>query len=410
MKTNNFHQAHWTHRLILLTGLLFCVMSVQAQSPAPATLRAEVHKPLAAAQEALKNNQTDEALNLTREALAVAQLTGAERAVVLRTQAVVALRSKNWDVAIEALEFLVTSPDVPVPDRMPMLESLMNAAQQKKDHARVVKWARQYLQDGGPKPVIRVVMIQTLAVLGEHQQVVKEMLEKMRLDTAAAVKTPEQELRMLAVSYRQLKDNAGYLDTLKRLLQDYPSKAYWAEVVQRLAQQPGMSPRAELDLYRLLEQTDNLEEPAEYTDMAQLALKLGLPSEAARVLARGFEAGVLGQGAEASAHGKLRAEVQKKVQEDDRGFEQIEKTAKDSVSWTAVGDVHASRQNWTAANAAYAKALALGGLRREAEFRLHYAISLIKAGQKEAGRQQLSAVQGDALSVEMAGLWALLAR
>jgi hypothetical protein len=403
-------KTHWANQLVLLTGLLFCMVSVQAQSPAPATLRAEVHKPLAAAQEALKNNQPDQALGLTREALAVAQLTPAERAVVLRTQAVVALRAKNWDVAIEALEYLVTSPEVPVADRLPMLESLMNAGQQKKDNALVVKWARQYLKDGGPKPVIRVVMIQTLSVMGEHKQVVDEMQEKMRLDAAAGIKTPEQELRMLAVSYRQLKDNPGYQATLRRLLEAYPSKAYWAEVIQRMAQQANLNPRLELDLYRLLEYTDNLEEAGEYTDMAQQALKAGLPSEALRVLAKGFELGALGQGVDAAAHAKLRADAQKKAQEDERAFAQFEKAAKDGASWAGVADVHASKKNWAAANAAYAKALELGNLRREHEVRLHHAISLIQAGQKEAARQQLSAVQGDALAVELAGLWGLLAR
>lgn len=410
MKTQNSRKSHWANQIVLLTGLLFCILSVQAQAPAPTSLRAEVHKPLAAAQEALKNNQMDQALALTRDALAVTQLTPAERVVVLRTQAVAALRAQNWDVGIESLEFLVSSPDVPPPDRVPMLESLINAAQQKKDHARVVKWARQYLQDGGPKSVVRVVMIQTLVVMGEHQQAVEAMLEKIRLDVAAGVKTPEQELRMLAVSYRQLKDSAGYQATLRRLLEAYPSKAYWSEVIQRLAQKASANPRLELDLYRLLAYTDNLEEATEYKEMAELALRAGLPAEAVRVLAKGVEAGILGQGADAPAHAKLRAEAQKKAQEDAQSFVQLEKAAKDGAAWTGVGDVYASQQNWPAANAAYAKALALGGLRREHEFRLHYAISLIQAGEKDTARQQLAAVQGDALAVELASLWGLLAR
>jgi tetratricopeptide (TPR) repeat protein len=166
----------------------------------------------------------------------------------------------------------------------------------------------------------------------------------------------------------------------------------------------------ELDLYRLLAYTDNLEEATEYKEMAELALRAGLPAEAVRVLAKGVEAGILGQGADAPAHAKLRAEAQKKAQEDAQSFVQLEKAAKDGAAWTGVGDVYASQQNWPAANAAYAKALALGGLRREHEFRLHYAISLIQAGEKDAARQQLAAVQGDALAVELASLWGLLAR
>jgi tetratricopeptide (TPR) repeat protein len=410
MKIKNPLITHWAISLAWATGLLFCCAAVQAQPSGAAPLRSEVLKPLAAAQEALKNNQAEQALSRTREALAVTQLTPAERALVFRTQAVAALRVQNWDAAIEALAFLVTSPEVPPIDRFPLFESLINAAQQKKDHALVVKWARQYLKDGGPKPVIRVVMIQTLSLMGEHQQVVNEMQEKMRLDQAAGHKTSEQELRMLAVSYRQLKDNAGYQTTLRRLLELYPSKAYWAEVIQRLAQQVSLNPRLELDLYRLLDQTDNLEEASEYSEMAQLALKAGLPSEAQRVLNKGFEVGLLGKGTDAAIHNKLRMDAQKKLQEDERGFAQFEQAAQDSTAWAGVGNVYASQQNWTAANVAYAKALAVGGLRREAELRLHYAISLLKSGQKDAARQQLAAVQGDALAVELASLWGLLAR
>lgn len=405
-----FHsKSHWANQLILLGGLLFGG-PLSAQMSRTVILSAEVHKSLADAQEALKNNQLDLALTLTREALASSQITAVERTAVLRTQALVALRDKNWDLAINALEFLVTSPDVTVPERLPLFESLMNVGQQRRDDALVVRWARQYLKDGGPKQAIRVVMIQTLARMGEHKQVVDEMLEKIRLDRIANVNTPEQELRLLAVSYRQLKDNAGYQATLRRLLEAYPSKAYWAEVIQSLAQKPNLNMRVELDLYRLLEETQNLEEAGEYTEMANLALRAGLPSEAVRVLTKGFDAGVLGLGVDAFAHVKLRAEANKTAQEDDRTFAQFEKTAKESATWKGVGDVYASKQNWTAANAAYAKALAVGNLRRESDLRLHYAISLIKAGKKEAAREQLAAVQGDAITLDLASLWALLAQ
>lgn len=410
MKKQRAHTAHWANQLIFLTGLLFCMASVHAQAPAPATLRAEVHKPLTAAQEAMKNNQMDQALSLTREALSVSQLTPMERAFVMRTQAAAAVRAKNWDLAIESLEYLVVSPDVPQADKRSMLESLMNASLQKKDNARAVKWGRQYLQDGGTNPGIRLAMIQTLSVMGEHKQVLQEVQEKMRLDAAAGQKTPEQELRLMAISYRQLKDDAGYMSTLKRLVNDYPTKAYWVEVIGRMSQQPGLTPRQELNLYRLLEQTGNMEEVDEYIEMANLATKAGLPAEALRVLDKGFEQGVLGKGADAAAHNKLRTEAQKKSQEDARSFAQLEKSAKDAATWAAVADVYFSQKNWTAAHAAYAKALEFGGSRRENELRLHDAISLFQLGQKDSARQQWGAIKGDVVWSDMANLWTILGR
>lgn len=404
--THTFHSAkHWTVLTALLGGLWLCGVA-QAQG----SVRPEVHKPLAAAQEALKNNQTDVALKLAADALAVSELTAVERNAILRTRAVAATRAQNWDLVIESLEPLVVQAEITAADKRPMLETLVSASQQMKDYPRLIKWARQYLQEGGSNPSMRTVMIQVLAVTGQHAEVVKEMLEKLRLDEAAGKKTVEEELRMLAVSYRQLKDNAGYEATLRKLLTNHPSKAYWSETISRLARAPGLNQRLELDLYRLLEASGNLEEPDEFTDMAQMALRAGLPAEALRVLNVGYDKGVLGKGAEAAAHAKLKAEAQKKAQEDDKSFPQLEKSAKDGNTLAGVGDVHASKQNWAAANAAYAQALAAGGLRREQELRLHYAISLIKAGQKDQALQQLQAVQGDSTAVGIASLWALLAK
>lgn len=376
---------------------------------AQGTVRPEVHKPLSAAQEALKNNQADSALKLTADALAVPELTAVERNAVLRTRAVAAARARNWDVAIESLEPLVSQPEITTADKRPMLETLVSASQQKKDYPRLVKWARQYLQEGGTNASVRTVLVQVLAVTGQHSEVVKAMQEQMRLDDAAGKKTAEDALRILASSYRNLKDNGGYQSTLALLLVNYPSKAYWSETLSRMAQQPGLNQRLELDIYRLLEATGNLEEPDEYTDMVQLALRAGLPAEAQRILAQGYDKGLLGKGADAASHAKLKAEAQKKSQEDDKLFAQLEASAKDGNALAGLGDVHASKQNWPAANAAYAQALAVGGLRREHELRLHYAISLLKSGQKEQAMQQFQAVQGDATAAEIAKLWVLLA-
>ncbi len=380
--------------------------SVMAQG----SLRNEVIKPLTAAQEALKSNQNEQALDLLRDALSVPQLTPAEKSMIMRTQAVAALRAQKWDAAAQALESLVASNEVPQADKRPLLESLINASLQLKDHARVAKWSRQYLQDGGSNPFVHLALVQSLAASGQHAEVVTVMLGKVRQDASTGKKTPEAELRTLAVSYRQLKDDAGYMNTLKQLLSSYPSKAYWAEVIGRMSQQAGLNTRLELDLYRLLEQTDNMEDAAEYVEMASLALKAGLPSEAVRVINKGFDAGVLGQGSGAASHQKMRTDAEKKLREDEALFTQLEKSAKDGPSWAAVGDVYFSRQNWSAAHAAYAKAIEWGGLRREHEVRLHDAISLIHADQKVAARQQLAVVTGDPTAVDLAALWAILAR
>ena len=393
-------------QLALANLCLWAALMAQAQ----VVVRPELVKPLQALQEALSAQKHQDVLDQLRPLLQTAGLTPAELGVMRRMQAVAALGAKNWDLAIGSLQEMLLAPDLPASDRRALQESLMNAAQQKQDHVLLVRTARQYLQEGGTNPSIRPALIQALALSQQHAEVIRELQEKMRLDAASGQKTPENQLRLLALSYRQLKDDAGYHATVKQLLASYPSRDYWAEVAGRMITLPGFNNRFELDVFRLLEQSGNLQEPVDFTEMAGLAMQAGLPAEALRVLNLGYDKGILGQGAQAAAHSKLRTEAQTKVREDDRGFAQLEKSARDGNTLASVAAVYGSRQDWTQAQAVYARALAAGGLRREQEVRLHYAISLFKTGQKEPALAQLKTIQGDATAVELASLWALMMR
>ena len=402
--SSNFQKA--VYKTVAVALVTFCFsFHAHAQS----VVRPEVAKPLQAAQDALKAGQFESALTLSQQLLATTGITPAEKPLIQRTLAVAALQAKNFPLAVSTLESLIQEMpgETPAAQKIPLIESLLNASQQAQDFARVVTWARTYLKLEGSNPSVRPVLIQTLSVLKRHDEVIQEVKEKMRLDDAAKLKTPESELRMMAVSQRQLKDDGGYNNTLKLLLEHYPSKAYWAELIPRLARQANFNARYDLDLYRLLELTGNLEDAIEYVDMANLALKAGLPAEAARVVEQGYSAGLLGKGGDAANHQKLRLQIQHRLTEDDKALPALEKSAKDANALASLADVHGAKQKWDLAQANYGKALAMGGLRREAETRLHAGIAFYKMGQKAEAIKMWNSVQGDATAVELAQMWKL---
>jgi tetratricopeptide (TPR) repeat protein len=176
-------------------------------------------------------------------------------------------------------------------------------------------------------------------------------------------------------------------------------------MIPRLARQANFNARFDLDLYRLLELTGNLEDAIEYIDMANLALKAGLPAEASRMVEQAYSAGLLGKGSDAVNHQKLRQQIQQRLTEDVKALPALEKSAKDANALASLADVYASQQKWEQAQINYSKAIAMGGLRREAETRLHAGIVLFKAGQKEEARKMWDSVQGDATAVDIAQLW-----
>ena len=421
MPSHSFSQSHSAFRKqpikSALAALVLCGLSTilaQAQTTAPAAapttpvaLRPEVVKSLQAAQDALKAGQLDSALALAQQTLAMPGITATEKPIIQRTLAVAAMQTKNFPLAISTLENLIQElPDnTPMAQKLQLMESLLSASQQAQDLPRVVSWARTYLKLEGSNPSVRPVLIQTLSVLKRHEEVVQEVKEKMRLDEAAKLKTPENEMRIMAISQRQLKDDAGYTQTLKWLLQNYPTKAYFGEMIPRLARQASFNVRFDLDLYRLLDATGNMEDTVEYFDMANLALKAGLPAEASRITDRAFSEGLFGKGTDAANHQKLKQQIQQRLAEDEKALPALEKSAKDANTIASLADVYASKQKWDLALSHYDKALSMGGLRREAETRLHAGIALFKAGQKAEAIKMWDSAQGDATAVDIAQLW-----
>ena len=393
----------WVSTLLAMGCALSCALSANAQE----FVRPEVTNSFKAAQDALNAGQAENAITLAQQTLSLPGITSVEKPVIQRTLAIAALQAKNFPLAIQTLEAMIQEmpEDALAVQKLPLMEALLSASEQVKDLPRVVNWARIYLKLEGGNLSVRPALIQTLFFLNRHEEVIQEIKEKIRLDEASKVKTPESNLRTLAVSQRQLKDDAGYNSTLKMLLQNYPTKAYWAESIARLGRQANFNTRFDLDLYRILEITGNMQDAVDYVEMANMALKAGLPAEAARVVELAFAEGKMGKGNDAANHQKLRQQIQQQLAEDDKALPALERSAKDANTLASLAEVYAAKQNWSQAQALFSKALAMGGLRREAETRLHAGIVLHKLGQKVEATKMWDSIQGEATAVQFAQLW-----
>ena len=391
--------------LVCLSVLL--VFGLTFAAHAQVVERTEVAKSLKAAQEALKAGEFESAIAMAQQGLSIPGITAIEKPFIQRTLAIAAMQAKQFPLAVSTLEALLQElPEVAPPaHKLTLIESLLSASQQANDLARVVSWGRTYLKLEGSNPSVWPAVVQTLSVLNRHEEVVQEVKEKIRLDEAAKLQTPESDYRLMAFSQRQLKDDEAYNNTLKTLLHKYPSKAYWSEIIARVARKANFNARFDIDLYRLLEITGNIEDTVEYVVMANLALNAGLPAEAARIVELAYAAGNMGKGSDAANHQKLRLQVQQRLNEDEKALPAIEKSAKDANTLASLADVYASKQKWNQSNDFYNKALAMGGLRREAETRVHAGLVLGKMGQEVEAVRVWDSVQGDATAVELAQLW-----
>ena len=384
--------------------LALSVLGVALHAVAQVNMRPEVARSLQAAQEAIQAKLPDIALQKIQEARATPQLSEPEKMFLERLSVVAAMNAQKFDLAASSLEYLLQSKELSAADRLTLTETMVSVSQRNKDHAKVVQWARRYAQDGGKNQRVHTMKVQALALQGLHKDVMLEMQDAYK---TAGYQAEEAELRIYAFSQKQLKDDAGYVNTLAQLVTRFPNKDYWTDLLNAMGRVPGISARTQLDVSRLMEAAGTMQEGEDFIDTAQFAIKAGLPHEALRVLDQGQAAGLY-KGTLTSQAAKVKQQAQQRATEDDKATKSLSLASDNGPMLVQLGDVLLSKGQWVEAAEAYQKALSKGGLKRDADARLHCGMALFKAKQTEQAKAMLESVSGDASATMMAGLWIAL--
>jgi hypothetical protein len=147
-------------------------------------------------------------------------------------------------------------------------------------------------------------------------------------------------------------------------------------------------------------------------EMSQLALQAGHTAEAKQVVDKGFAAGVLGQGAEAERHKRLRDLVAKRLAEAAATQAEAEKQAaatKDGNELVNIGFALAAGGDPAKGLPLIQQGIANGNLKRPEDAKLHLGIAQVLAGDNKA-QATLRSVAGNDGTADLARLWSLYAR
>ncbi len=407
--------------LALASSLCLLGLAVQAQNPpaaaAPAaaasgpTIRAEVGKPLQAAQDAIRAGNHKDALARLAEVEAMPGLTPYEVFITQRLKGPAAFGAGDLAGAVGLFEQVLASPLLPAADRPVITESTVKMLLQLKDYARAAALMKVYLDAGGSSAELSRLYPQVLSVQGDHAGVLRELGPQAAADDAAQRATPEATLRMLAASQIALKDNPAYMRSLEKLAGNTGKPEYWAELITRSAQRPGFADeRLRLDLYRLRRAVGAPLDAGELGDMAYRAQQVGLPAEAQALLDEGFGTGLLGKDANASADQKLREATTRAAAGDRVGLADGEAAALKAKEGNAAFNLGLA----VSGTGAHERGLALmlqgqakGGLRRPADAALHLGLVQWRAGKIDDARRSFASVQGTDGSADLARLWLL---
>jgi tetratricopeptide (TPR) repeat protein len=372
------------------------------------SLRPEVGKPLQAAQELLKAQKFREALAKIHEVDGVSNRTAFENLTIERMRGVAAAGAGDADTAAKAFDFVISSGKLPEAEQLKLMEAVAGTFYRAKDYAKAVTWGQRYLKSGGTSGQMRTLVIQAQYLGGSYANAAKELNDLIAADEKAGRSPSEEQLQLLANCQLKLNDKAGYVAALEKLVTHYPKKDYWADLLARLQRKPGFSDRFTLDVYRLMLATGTMHEGGDYMEMAQLALQAGFPAEAKKVVTEGFAKNLLGTGADADRHKRLRDLASKQADDDKKAMAADEKTtaaAKEGDALVKLGYAYVTAGDVDKGLGLMEQGMAKGALKRPEDAKLHLGMAYLQAGNRAKANQILRTVGGNDGAADLARLW-----
>ncbi len=392
---------------------LFVAIAAGAPAFAQEALRPEIGKPLQAAQSLIKSGRYKEALAKVREAEGAGPRSGNETFLIERMRMAAASGAGDTDTAARSFEAISGSGRVPAADKLRMIESIAGGYYRQQQYAKAMQWGQRYFREGGSSGAIRTMLIQSQYLSGDFAGAAKELMAEVQGAERAGNAPAEDRLKLLLNAAMKQKDNNAYVFAMEKLVTYYPKKEYWVDLLSRMQRKPGFSDRLSLDTYRLSLATGSMTAPADYMEMAQLALQADLPTEGKYVVDKGFANGILGTGAQADRHKRLRDLVEKRLAESKAGVADEEKqamAAKTGDALVSLGMNHLYGGQAAKGVQLIQQGIAKGGLKRMEDAKLHLGIGQLVAGDKARAQATFKAVQGTDGTADLARLWTLYAR
>jgi hypothetical protein len=390
-----------------------------ADEPAPAAsqpanaVTPEFAVPFNAAQEALKAGNGTAALAKLKELDALPALTPYEKYLILRVRAPAEYSVNDTTAAATDFESLVNNPQLPAADRVQMLKALASILYTSEQYPKAAVAIQRYLDAGGDDVQLRELLPQTQYINKDYATAAKGFRAQVDAAFAAGHVPSEKTLRLLATSYSQSDNDAGYLWTLEHLAVSYPKADYWKELVARAARTDKFSDRLYVDNFRLKAQLLGSVSDGDRLSYAALAARAGYPEEAKRILDEAYATKPF-TGADLAEANKLRADVNKSVASDhaqQAASESSARSAKDGNALVSLGLLEAVDGNAQQGAQLIEQGIAKGGLKAPDEAKLHLGYAQIKAGRDADALKSFESVTGGPVGIlPIAHVWVLYAQ
>ncbi len=353
-------------------------------------LRPAIAKPLEAAEHALAAHKFELAEKALGQAQAVPGKTDDESFTIAQVRAAIDASRQDYAAAASDYAALIASGRLGADQVHTMAEAEASSDYSAGNYAGAIATINRYLPHDAQ---FTSILLQSYLKQNDCAGL-----------AAAVAKLPkppaEADLQMVAFCTGSAKDLGAYTAAETMLVKYYPTPENWQALLGVAKADPAFSDALALDFFRLKQVTGAPATEPEYMEMTQTALQAGLPNEAARIMAAGKAAGVIGSGPDVDRQNRLAALVAKQQAAPQKAFT-------DAPSQFAAGFNAVDAGN-PAGLAPMAAAIRSGQLTQPGQAELELGIAYAEAGQKANADAMWNAVQGGDGPLALAKLWLLV--
>lgn len=374
-------------------------------------VRQEVGKHLKDASALIKSGKYKEALAKVRDAEGVAGRNATENNAIEQMRVAAASGAGDADQMVKGFEALKAK--LPAATQWQYMEAIAGTYLRAGNASKALEWANKYFAAGGNSATMKTVQQQAQFKSGDMGAVLKDTLAEIQADEKAGKAPSQDKLNLLMYAAQKKGDAAAEALAVDKLLQHYPRKELWAQVLGQLERKRGFSQRFSLDVYRLKLASGNLSSANDYMEFAQLSAQAGYPGEGKKIVEKGFASNILGQGAEGERHKRLLDLLNKRLAEAKAGYAAAvaeAQGAKSGEGLVSLGLATAFRGDAAAGIQLIEEGIAKDKLKKPEDAKLYLGLAHYVAGDAAKAQAIWRGVRGTDGSGDLARLWIIQSR
>lgn len=374
----------------------------------------EVGEPLKAAKTAIERRQWDSALASIKKAQAVPSKKPHEEYQINEMLAYVLVQQRNNTEAARVYEQNLNSGRTPPEQVNQRIKTIAQLYVGARSWPKAVEYGNRWIKAYPNDPEAYVQVAQAQHQMKEYKSAARTMQAGIEVARKQGQTPKENWLNLKLDCQHKTNDLEGMAVTREQLVRYYPNRDNWKAVLStvyqsQLSSESGSDDRATLNLYRLMLELDILDKPSDYVEMAQMAIETGAPSEAVKVMEKGFANQKL-EGKDKDRHLRLLNNAKAQAQTAQSSLAALEEAARTSTTGDAdvkLGRAYLAMGQSDKAIAAIQRGLKKGGVKGTDEAQMMLGRAHLKLKQKDQARKAFQQVPDDSKLAQVAQLWGL---